>query len=73
MIEKEKKKRKLNVLNFGVHNIRENLNFLLCTLTLALTLGLPLLRGMSTSECPWLGNCGERGDCIRVASILPRN
>lgn len=40
---KEKKQRNLNVLNFGVHNIRENLNFLLCTLTLALTLGLPLL------------------------------
>ena len=43
MIEKEKKQRKLHVLDFGVHNIRENLNFLLCTLTLALTLKLLLL------------------------------
>lgn len=64
MIEKEKKQRKLNVLDFAVHNIRENLNSL-CTLTLALTLGLRLLPHL---RMPWLGNCGERGDCI-----LPRN
>lgn len=42
----------MSVQNFSVPTMRENLSFLLCTLTLTLALTLDSLSHL-TLECPW--------------------